>query len=126
MPFTLRGTKQSAFAIFYKVLQRISNFAALIGLKLTAAIVCHVLLTKGTSPATDNALHSVEVASIMKLFFNLSMILGTFTNQSSTEHKVRVRRTEEDMLMHTIAGNFDKMERQQAPYTNRCDSLKVA
>lgn len=107
MPFTLRGTKQSAFAIFYKVLQRISNFAALFGLQLTAGFVCHVLLTMGTSPTTDNALYSVEVSPIMKLFFNLSMILETFTEQASTRHKIKVRRTEEGMLMHRMVGNFD-------------------
>ena len=35
------------------------------------------------------------------------MILETFTEQASTGHKIKVRRTEEDVLMHRMEGNFD-------------------
>lgn len=77
MSLPLRGTKHSA--IFYQVVEKIFTFAALFGLQLTAGVVCHVLLTIGTSPTTDNALYNVEVTPILKVFFNLSMIIETFT-----------------------------------------------
>lgn len=73
MPFTLRGTKQSASST-----KSCREFPVLqfLGLQLTA------VLTKGISPTADNALYNVEVTAVMKVFFNFPMVLETFTSQA--------------------------------------------
>lgn len=57
----------------------------------------HALFTMRTSPTTDNALYNVAVTPVLKVFFNFLMILETFTNQASTGHKIKVRKTAEEM-----------------------------